>query len=113
MFEDWLYIARLSVLEYNKTIGKEISFEDLTVAAYKDMLGKVEFSIIPISQVNLLYKVIVDVDHNEAIVTEYVSVPNKTLSFNFSKEEAPGVSEEIPVDDIMETPIEENKKSEE
>lgn len=113
MFDEWLYIARLSILEYNKTFGNEISFEDLTVAAYKDMLGKVEFLIIPISQSNLLYKVIVDVDHDAAIVTEYVSVPDKTLSFNFLKEETPGVPEEIPADDIMETPIEETEKSEE
>lgn len=113
MFDEWLYIARLSVLEYNKTVGKEISFEDLTVAAYKDMLGKVEFSIIPLSQDNLLYKVIVDVDHDVSIVTEYASIPNKTLSFNFKKEEAAGVPEEIPADDIQEMPVEETEKSEE
>lgn len=109
MFEQLLDIAKSVVLEYNKTIGKEIPKEDLVVASYKDMIGRVEFLLVPQKEDNLLYKVLYDIDSKKVMIVLY-ALQGDTVTFDitFDQEDEQKLTESVEAEIIEET-----KKSEE
>ena len=86
MFESLLEITRSVVLEYNKTINKDIPKEELVLVSYKDMLGKLEFLFIPINENTILYKVIYDVNNEKINISQYILNGND-VTFDVSYEE--------------------------